>query len=434
MKDEPRLHGDVTPSVDTKEWFRRTAFVLGPFPALSQTFIYREFDAMSELGLDVNVLSTGPHQPEDTRLTETLRMVQRAAMYLDYRSPREIASIGAGLASSDAQQTMRWMMRFPHRTAAKRARAAAAVLVAAHFAPELVRRGIRYVHSHFAGFQTEIAMSLSHLLGIPYGCTWHAYGIYQDRNILKHKIAGARTVITCTRHNVEHLEALCPDARPRIHLAYHGLDLDRVPQPTPISDAGPAIILAVGRFIEKKGFPHLIDAASLLQRAGRRFELRLLGDGPDRRALESQVSRLGLKDEVKFLGAQPNTEVFAQIAAARVIAVPSVVTEEGDMDGLPNVVLEAMSMGRPVVGSRVSGIPEVVIPGETGFLVESGNPVDLSEKLSLVLDDATLAAALGHRGRTRILEDFDVKKNVRRVIEAITVANATTPTPHPSNP
>jgi glycosyltransferase involved in cell wall biosynthesis len=94
-------------------------------------------------------------------------------------------------------------------------------------------------------------------------------------------------------------------------------------------------------------------------------------------------------------------------------------TTEGDMDGLPNVALEALSMGRPVVGSRISGIPELIVPGENGFLVEPGNAADLCEKLGFVLDDATLAAELGRRGRLRIQEDFDVKKNVRKVIEAI---------------
>jgi glycosyltransferase involved in cell wall biosynthesis len=122
---------------------------------------------------------------------------------------------------------------------------------------------------------------------------------------------------------------------------------------------------------------------------------------------------------VKFLGAQPNAKVFVQIESARVLAIPSVMTTEGDMDGLPNVALEALSMGRPVVGSRISGIPELIVPGENGFLVEPGNAADLCEKLGFVLDDATLAAELGRRGRLRIQEDFDVKKNVRKVIEAI---------------
>lgn len=419
MSDEPRLRSLAPLPDGARESFRRTAFVLGPFPVVSQTFIYRELDAMRGLGLDVNVVSTGLRQPEDDRFTHTLREVQRSAIYLNYRSVREFASVGTRLMSPHVLRTMRWMMGLPHRTPAKRGRAAAAVLVAAHFAPALARRGVRYVHSQFAGFQTEIAMSLSRLLEIPYGCTWHAYGIYRDRNILEEKIAGARTVMTCTRYNQEHLRALCPEARDRIQLAYHGLDLDRVPEPSPLSDVSRPIILAVGRFVPKKGFAHLLDAVGVLKQEDRRFELRFIGDGPDRAALESRVERLGLRDEVRFLGVRSNAEVFAQIDAARVVAVPSVVTDAGDMDGLPNVVLEALSMSRPVVGSRVSAIPEVLVDGETGFLAEPGDAKELSAKLRLLLDDPTLAARLGRQGRLRILRDFDVYENVRKVIDTI---------------
>ena len=131
------------------------------------------------------------------------------------------------------------------------------------------------------------------------------------------------------------------------------------------------------------------------------------------------MSRLGIRNEVSFLGVRPNAEVFDQIDAARVVAVPSVVTDAGDMDGLPNVVLEALGMSRPVVGSRVSAIPELLVDGETGFLVEPGDANELSAKLGLLLDDSTLAVQLGQQGRIRIVRDFDVKKNVRTVIDTI---------------
>ena len=420
MSDEPRPKAHATLPDEARECFRRTAFILDPFPVVSQTFIYRELDAMRDLGLDVQVVSTGLRPPEDDRFTQTLREVQRSAIYLNDPSLRQIGSIGARLLSPSVRSTMRWMMGLPHRTLPKRGRAAAAVLVAAHFAPELARRDIRYVHSQFTGFQTEIAMSLSKLLGIPYGSTWHAYGIYRDRNILAEKIAGARTVMTCTKYNEEYLRALCPAAAERIRLAYHGLDLERLPEPSPPSDASPPIIVAVGRFVAKKGFAHLLEAAGILKREGRAFEVRFIGDGPDRALLESQVDRLGIRNEVRFLGVRRNTEVFAQIDAARVVAVPSVVTDAGDMDRLPNVLLEALSMSRPVVGSRMSAIPEVLVDGETGFMVEPGDPADLSAKLGLLLDDHDLAARLGQQGRMRIVRDFDVKKNVRTVIDTIT--------------
>lgn len=412
------------PSDETVAWFRDTAFVLGPFPALSQTFIYREFDAMRELGLDVNIVSTGARLPEAMQVTDSLRALQRSALYLEPQSLRVIGALAAHLRSREVREVLRWMMRFPHRTPAKRARAAAAVLVAAQFAPVLASRGVRYVHSHFAGFQTEIAMSLSRLLDVPYGCTWHAYGIYLDRNILEEKIAGARVVLTCTRHNVEHLHRLRPQDRERIHLAYHGLDLDRIPDPPPIPADDAPVILAIGRLIEKKGFPHLVRAAGRLKTAGHRFELRFLGDGPGRAALESLARELDLRDEVTFLGARPNVEVFQQMASARVIAAPSIVTPEGDMDGLPNVILEAMSMARPVVGSRISGISEVVIPGETGFLSDPGDAEQLAAKLGVLLEDLALAQALGRNARALVVEQFDVRRNVHHVIRHLALSRS----------
>lgn len=409
-----RLWGD-----DVAASLRDSMFILGPFPTLSQTFIYREFDAMAELGLDVNVLSTRPRRPGTTQLSGALREVQSRALYLEHNSIRVVASMGGQLRSPTVRDTMRWMMALPHRTPAKRMRAAAAVLAAAHFAPELHKRGVRYVHSHFAGFQTELAMALSRLLDVPYGCTWHAYGIYQDRNILPEKAAGARVLLTCTRHNVEHLRRLCPASRDRIHLTQHGLHLRQVPESPPIDDTGTPVILAVGRMVPTKGFPHLVEAAQLLKARGLSFELRFLGDGPAKPKLEALVRALGLKEQVSFLGARLNGEVFREIAAARAVVVPSVRAPDGDMDGLPNVVLEAMSMARPVVGSRLSGIPEAVIPGKTGFLAEPGNAADLARHIDVLLKDVALARRLGRQGWERAQTGFDVRKNIRQVIRHI---------------
>ncbi len=407
---------------ETAARFRETAFILGPFPVLSQTFIYREFEAMADFGLEVNLVSTGSRRAHDVQLSPALREMEQRAIFLSPDSARVVASMGAWLRSSRVRQTMRWMMGFPHRSPAKRARAVASVLVAAQLAPELRLRGIRYVHAHFAGFQTEIAMSLSRLLDIPYGCTWHAYGIYKDRNILEDKVRDARVLLTCTRHNVEHLRALCPNEAERIHLDYHGLDLSRFPEAAAFDETARPVILAVGRLIPKKGFSHLLRAASILKRSGQAFEIRLIGEGPERSQLEELVRELGLGEEVRLLGAQPNREVFRQVAASRVVVVPSVVTADGDMDGIPNVALEAMSLGRPVVGSQISGIPEVVISAETGFLTEPGDEAQLARQLGILLSDPDLAAELGARARALIFDRFDLRANVRRVIDHVAAA------------
>jgi len=405
--------------------FRKTAFVLGPFPTVSQTFIHRELEAMVALGLPVNIVSTCPRRGEVEDSSDALRTIQRDGIYLAHNRRRVMARIFTPFPSSQVRREIRWMKRFPHRSFKHRVVAATGVRAAAVLAPELERRGIRYVHSHFAGFQTEVAMGLSRLLGIPYGCTWHAAGIYRDRNILEEKVAGARTVLTCTRHNVEHLRRLCPEHKDRIHLAYHGLVLSGLPDAPPITESERPVILSVGRFVAKKGFLNLIRAAGLLKEKGLVFEVRFIGEGPDRSLLEAEVERLRLGDEVSFLGGKLISEVYREMAGARALAAPSVVSATGDRDGLPNVILESMGMGRPVVGSDVSAIPEMVIPGETGFLAEPGNPENLAEHLRTLIEDHDLARTLGERGREIVYERFDVDRNVRELIALIAAAAST---------
>ena len=419
MMDAIRVREEETLPEGAALAFRTTAFVLGPFPAISQTFIHREFEAMVELGLDVNVVSTCPRRRSVAATTDTIRALQRDALYLGYNSPRVMASIGGSPFKRKVRRTIRWMQGFPHRTHSRRVRAVGAALAAAQLAPDLARRGIRYVHSHFAGFQTEVAMCLSHLLEVPYGCTWHATGIYQDRNILEQKIAGAERVITCTQHNVDHLRRLYPDLRDRIHLAYHGLDLTSGLTKQPIAADDLPLILAVGRFVPKKGFAHLIRAAALLREQGCSFAVQIIGDGPDRSALETLIRDLGLSAVVALPGTLPTPEVLARMATARVLAVPSVEAPAGDLDGLPNVALEAMSMARPVVASRISGIPEVVRSGETGLLFEPGNTEELASQLGVLLDDPHLARMLGENARDLVRREFDVRRNVRHVIRHI---------------
>ncbi len=422
--DEGRRTGKrgVTIDADTVLAFRKTAFVVGPFPTLSQTFIHREFEAMAALGLPVNIVSTCPRRVELEAHSESLRSIQRDGVYLAHDQKRILARIFTPFPPARVRREIRWMKRFPHRSLKHKVVAVTGVRAAGLLAPELERRGIRYVHSHFAGFQTEVAMGLSRLLGISYGCTWHATGIYRIRNILKEKVAGARTVLTCTRHNVDHLRRLCPEHADRIHLAYHGLDLSGIPEAPPVNGHGRPVVLAVGRFVPKKGFHDLIRAAGQLRESGLEFEVRLIGEGPERSALEEDAGRLRLGDVVTFLGGMPVSEVYREMAGARVLAAPSVVSATGDRDGLPNVILESLSMARPVVASNVSAIPELVIPGETGFLAEPGKPEDLAEHLRTLIEDHDLARTLGERGREIVHARFDIMRNVPGLIAHITAA------------
>jgi len=397
-----------------------SVFILGPFPQLSQTFVYRELEALVRGGHEVEILATRRRRlPAGQPSAALLDLCDRAA-YCDVASPGRALRLARRAAGARARAALAAMWRLPHRSAFHRWRVAAAAAIAADVAPMLAARGTRYLHAHFAGFETELAMALSRLLGVPWGATWHAFDIYEDRNALAEKIGEAETIWSCTAANVAHLQAIAPEHAHKVRLAYHGLDLRHFA--APVAPSRPRLVLGVGRLIEKKGFEHLLRAAALLAGRRRPIELRIVGEGERRPALERLRRDLGLSPSV-FGGAAGNREVIAAMRAAAVLAAPSVVARSGDVDGIPNVILEAMACGRPIVATRVSGIPEVVLDGETGFLVEPGDEVGLAEAIERILDAPELAERLGAAGRARIERDFDVDRNIRAFVAARMAAN-----------
>ena len=172
-------------------------------------------------------------------------------------------------------------------------------------------------------------------------------------------------------------------------------------------------MLAVGQLREKKGFVHLLHACRQLADRGMPFRCEIIGEGPQRADLERAVQDLGLEQHVAFLGAQTHEEVIDAYRRAWLFVLPCVVGDDGDRDGIPNVILEAMAMGLPVVSTRHSGIPEVVEHEVTGLLVPPADATGLAEALAQVLEDRHAADRMGAQGRTVVIDRFDVEHNVR---------------------
>ncbi len=396
----------------------RTLFVLWGFPELSQTFIHREMALMQELGLQVNVLAA--HRIENGDPDPAIQDVARRALVLGSPlgwGPR--ALLYAVRHPARFGSTLAWVLGRRHRSHAHRLRALGVLAGAASVADEVVSGGYEYLHAHFAAFHAELAMDISRLTGIPYGVTGHAMGIWRDRNILEDKIEGARVVLTCTAFNAEHLRSLAPQHADKIHLVYHGLDLEALAAPPPMPAGDETRWLACGRLVPKKGFDTLLGACSLLRDGGERFRLRILGGGPEEGRLRRQAAELKLDGHVQLVGRVDNSEVLEEIGRSHALVVPSVRDRRGDIDGIPNVIIEAMAMKRPVVGSDLSGIPEVVRPGETGLLVQPGDALGLSDAMARIGADRDGAAAMGERGRRLVEERFDVRRNIEEQIRLL---------------
>jgi glycosyltransferase involved in cell wall biosynthesis len=384
------------------------AFLVSAFPQLSQTFIYREFESLWRRGQRFVVVATDRTKLGDQYFSDELADIRRHALFLEFRRLSTYETLPRSLR--DARQHIAWMAGLPHRTLKHRARGMGAAVVAAHLAPLLRERGVRYVHAHFAGFQTEIAMCLSRMLDIPYGASWHAYDIYRDNNMLREKIAGAKLIASCTEHNVNHLRALAPEHAERIHLAYHGVHLSQFDQGEFARPSAQTTILAIGRLVEKKGFDHLLHAAGHLIERGLSPKVVLIGDGPLRGSLAALAGELP-PGTVEFRGSQPQSAVMTALAEARMLVVPSIEGKDGDIDGLPNVVLEAMASRRPVVASAISGIPEALVDGDNGYLVAPGDCEALANRIAHLLANPELADAMGERGYRVVTDRFGADRN-----------------------
>jgi len=265
-----------------------------------------------------------------------------------------------------------------------------AALLLAH---RIIRLGSPPVYAHFAHKPATLARFASLLAGVPYALSAHAKDIWlTPPNELTRKVRDATVVLTCTTDSRDYLAALGQGRTP-VQLAYHGVDVSRLPR-AHRAKARP-IVLSVGRLVEKKGHATLLRAASELRRAGVRFQLRIAGEGVEWARLQRLAHELELGSSVSFLGPLTETEVRAEYEQADVFALACRELENGDRDGIPNVILEAMAHGLPVVSTSGGGVAEAVTHGESGLLVAQDDHLAFADALRTLIEDPARRRTLG---------------------------------------
>lgn len=405
------MHPEPTP---------RVGYVVKRYPRFSETFIVNEILAHEAAGLSLDVFALYP--PNDTHFQDTLALVRAPVTYLtadglralDFWSALETAAI-------DVPEIWRALD-------AARGQEARTVYQAARLASAVRRRGITHLHAHFATAPAQVARLAARWAGISFSVTAHAKDIYHDSvtpSALRALLDDASGVVTVSDYNAQYLTDRVGVDPSRLHRIYNGLDLSRF-DVVLRGDRRPTV-LAVGRFVPKKGFDVLLDACALLAREGRRFTCRMIGGGSEEGRLRERASTLGLGNSVQFDGPLPQREVMRALREAAVFAAPCVVAEDGDRDGLPTVLVEAMALGTPVVATDVVGIPELVRHRETGWLVPPHDARALADALRTLLDAPALRTQLAGDARALIERDFDVRHNAALVRRLFTAANAASP-------
>jgi len=406
-----RLPGDHRP---------RVAYVMSRFPKLSETFVLDEMRAVEAQGVRVEVYPLQIERPA--------KMHPEAGPWLGraHRAPLFSWPILASNLAWLARQPWRYLgtlalLLWHTRGSARYCAGGLAFFPkAVWFADRMSAEGVGHVHAHFASHPAAVAWVIRRLSGIPYSFTAHGSDLHRDRRMLRQKVSAATFVVAISRFNQRIiLESCGSDASGKVAVIHCGVDLGVFrPDGRASGRNGQApVVLCIGTLHEVKGQRHLIEACRRLAARGIPFACRLAGDGPDRERLARQVERAGLLDRVSFLGALTHDEVRDALRQADVVAVPSVPTRDGRREGIPVALMEAMACGVPVVGSRLSGIPEVVEDAETGLLVEPGDPAALADALERLLRDRELARRLASSGRATIEREFDLRSNAARLAD-----------------
>lgn len=392
----------------------RIAYIMSRFPKITETFILYEILALEGRGVPVDVHPLLREReavihPEAARLMERIRFHpflswEIVAANMSWLVTRPSAYLGVlvevlGGTWGSLNFFVGAVGIFPK---------------SALLAREMQRAGVHHVHAHFATHPAVAALVIHRLTGIPFSFTVHGHDLHVEKRMLAEKVAAAKFVVSVSNYNRDTIIATCGDGvRSKIRVVHCGID-GTVFQPVARAPrAGePLRILCVGRFDEVKGHPVLVEACRKLAERGVPFVCDVVGEGPLRRSVEERIREAGLGEHVRVLGARPRLEVVRLLGEADIFALPSVMAENGEREGIPVALMEAMATGLPVVASRLSGIPELVEHGISGLLTPPGDATEFADALQSLAGDSALRERLGRAGRAKVLAEFDLGRNV----------------------
>ena len=397
------------------------------FPAITETFILDELRELRSRGVEVEVLP--------------LFGARGGELHAGFAALRDRTHYQRSLSWELLAAQAHWLRRRPRALARAWARALRAtapsrkllvrapvvLLKAAVVARRAEAMGVSHLHAHWATHPALAAWTVRALTGIPYSFTAHAHDLYVDRAMLREKVADAAFVVTISELNRRLIEETCgEDARGKVHVVRCGVDL-REFAPGPRRAPALPTFACVASLRPYKGHRVLVEAAALLRERGVPLRVVLVGDGELRRDLEARIARAKLEHVVELRGALPHEQIPAVLAGATAMVLPSVTERDGQMEGIPVALMEAMAAGVPVVSTRLSGIPELVADGESGLLVPEGDPGALAAAMERIARDPPLAARLAEGARRAVAERFDRARNVARLDELLSGAAASAP-------
>ncbi len=398
----------------------RMGTIVARFPKLTETFIVGELTTLEALGLPLE-LFTVIHE-DHSQLQADARDLDRRVHHHRLASPPVLVAVVRWLIRSPRRWGRAWWRALRGTVRSPRAllRAVATVPLAMAFAEEMTRLRVERVHAHWATHPTLAALVIKELTDLPYAFTGHAHDLDLEQTMLDEKVADADLVVTCTAKGRNLLLNLTPPSQhDKIRLLHHGVDLE-VFTPTALRpEPDPLRVLCIGSLEPRKGHQVLFAALARLVDQHHRIEVTVVGGGDDRAELESAARALGLSDLVTFTGPQQRTEVIEWLAWCDVFVLPSVELASGWTEGIPNVLVEAMAAGRPVVASALVGVQELIDHDVHGRLFDPGDSAALAVQLERVLTDPEATRSMVSAARLRVEQEHDRERCTRQLFELL---------------
>ena len=381
------------------------AYAVNTFPALSETFVAREVTALRARGFRVSVYTfRRPSDADVAGMGEEMRALHAEAVLVrpELPGPRDVPELPRLLALDRR-------LGVGHGSSAL-GRVGRALGLARRIRADRPDR----LHAHWP-YATMVTHLASALTGVPYSASVHAHEVAHENGHFAEAFAELDWAAFCNGAAMEHLLVqLPPDARARAHLVYHGVETGRF-VPSPMPPAPPLRVVSAGRLTPTKGFDRLVRACAEARDRGAEVELTILGQGDDGARIRAVSRELGFGAHLRMPGWVSHESVGRELAQSHVFALPA---STGFHDGLPNVVLEAMASGRPVVLSPLPAAREAVTPGVEGMLLESEHDVDgLADALVSLAADPERLARMGAAARARAAADFDAAVGADRLAE-----------------
>ncbi len=398
------------------------AYLVKTFPRLSETFILNEILGVEELGLELEIFSLRKLPPESEPVHPDVAKVKGSVRYIPsfirpLWPPGLLLLLFSQLTLLFAAPLRYFAAVRFHFSSGNNPRLKD-FLQAGYLARALRRGKVTHLHAHFANVPTTVAEIVKHLTGIGYSFTAHAKDVYlTPPSELARKIKEAECVLTCTASNQRYLAGLADQGTP-VRLAYHGVDVSRfraLPSGDSPQNDGAPLILSVARLCEKKGLEFLIEACRILVDRGVAFQCRIVGYGPLEDKLQKMIASLALRDTVFLLGKMTQDQLAKLYPQSNLFVLPCMVLENGDQDGIPNVLFEAMVCGVPIISTEIPGVCELIEHQKNGLLVEQRNSPALADAMELLIGSPGLRNDLARKGRQTVLAGFTRESSARNV-------------------